>query len=118
LIRILEVKTADEIEQAFSAIARDDFDGAIVVGPSIYDERARVGASAMAHKIPTIGIIAEQVPYNLLLSYGPDLWCAQTWQAQHPSASAPPHGRPAVAPAIGKSSSVLVSLSATEQTIF
>jgi putative ABC transport system substrate-binding protein len=31
-----------------------------------------VGASALAHKVPTIAGNAEQVPYNLLLSYGPD----------------------------------------------
>jgi putative ABC transport system substrate-binding protein len=70
--RIFEVTTADEIEQAFSAIARDGFEGACVVGPPMYNERAQVGASAMAHKVPTIAANAEQVPYNLLLSYGPD----------------------------------------------
>src|ERR1700737_1736945 len=44
--RIFEVTTKDEIEQAFSAIARDGFDGACVVGPPMYNERAQVGASA------------------------------------------------------------------------
>ena len=72
LTRIFEVTTADEIEQAFSAIARDGFDRGCVVAPPMYNERARVGASAMAHKVPTIAANAEQVPYNLLLSYGPD----------------------------------------------
>jgi putative ABC transport system substrate-binding protein len=38
----------------------------------MYNERVRVGASAMAHKVPTISGNAEQVPYGLLLSYGPD----------------------------------------------
>ncbi len=70
--RIFEVTTADEIEQAFSVIARDGFDGACVAGPPMYNARAQVGASAMAHKIPTIAANADQVPYNLLLSYGPD----------------------------------------------
>ena len=70
--RIFEVTTKDEIEQAFSAIAREGFDGACVVGPPMYNERAQVGASAMAHKVPTIAANADQVPYNLLLSYGPD----------------------------------------------
>jgi len=54
LIRIIEVKTADQIEQAFSAIARDDFDGAIVVGPSIYDERAPVGGRLCRQTLVTI----------------------------------------------------------------
>jgi putative tryptophan/tyrosine transport system substrate-binding protein len=71
-MQIFEVTTADEIEQAFSAIARDGFDGACVVGPPLYNERVRVGASAMAHKVPTISANAEQAPYNLLLTYGPD----------------------------------------------
>jgi putative ABC transport system substrate-binding protein len=71
-MQIFEVTAADEIEQAFSAIARDGFDGACVVGPPLYNERARVGASAMAHKVPTISANAEQAPYNLLLTYGPD----------------------------------------------
>jgi putative ABC transport system substrate-binding protein len=72
LIQTFDVTTSDEIEQAFSAIARDGFDGGYVVGAPMYNERARVGASAMAHKVPTIAANAEQVPYGLLLSYGPD----------------------------------------------
>ena len=72
LIQTFDVTTSDEIEQAFSAIARDGFDGAYAVGPPMYNERAQVGASAVAHKVPTIAANAEQVPYGLLLSYGPD----------------------------------------------
>jgi putative ABC transport system substrate-binding protein len=70
--QIFDVKTADEIEQAFSAIARDGFDGACVTGAPMYNERRQVGASALANRVPTIAGNAEQVPYNLLLSYGPD----------------------------------------------
>jgi putative ABC transport system substrate-binding protein len=71
-IQEFDVTTSEEIEQAFSVIARDGFNGAYVVGPPMYNERAQVGASAMAHKVPTIAANAEQVPYGLLLSYGPD----------------------------------------------
>lgn len=70
--QIFDVTTSDEIEQAFSTISRDGFDGACVVGPPMYNERARVGASAIAHQVPTIAGNAEQVRYGLLLSYGPD----------------------------------------------
>jgi|SRR6185312_3707953 putative ABC transport system substrate-binding protein len=70
--RIFEVTTADEIEQTFSAIARDGFDGACIMGPTMYNERIRVGASALAHKIPSITGSAEQTPHGMLLSYGPD----------------------------------------------
>jgi putative tryptophan/tyrosine transport system substrate-binding protein len=72
LIQTFDVTTSDEIEQAFSAIARDGFDGAYAVGPPMYNERVQVGASAMAHKVPTIASNSQQVPYGLLLSYGPD----------------------------------------------
>src|SRR3981189_3262166 len=72
LIQTFDVTTSDEIEQAFSAIARDGFDGASAIGAPMYNERVQVGESAMAHKVPTIAANAEQVPYGLLLSYGPD----------------------------------------------
>ena len=72
LIQPFYVTTSEEIEQAFSTIARDGFDGAFVIGAPMYNERAQVGASAMAQKVPTIAANAEQVPYGLLLSYGPD----------------------------------------------
>lgn len=39
----------------------------------LFNERAHVGASALAHRMPAIGFIAEMVPYGLLMSYGPDL---------------------------------------------
>jgi putative ABC transport system substrate-binding protein len=71
-MQIFDVTTADEIEQAFLTIARDGFDGACVVGAPMYNERKQVGASALAHRVPTMSGNAEQVPYNLLLSYGPD----------------------------------------------
>jgi len=38
----------------------------------MYNERSQGGASALAHKVPTISASAEQVPHGLLLSYGSD----------------------------------------------
>jgi putative tryptophan/tyrosine transport system substrate-binding protein len=72
LTRIFEATTPDEVEDAFSAIARDGFDGACTVGPPMYIMRARVGASAMAHRVPTLAGSVVKLPYGLLLSYGPD----------------------------------------------
>ena len=71
-MQIFHYTTPDEIELAFSTISRDGFDGACVAGPPMYNERSRVCASAMAHKVPTISANAEQVRYGLLLSYGAD----------------------------------------------
>ena len=69
---VVEVPTPDAIEQTFSAIARDGFDGASVTGAMVTDQRERVGASALAHKMPTVGGSAETVSSGLLMSYGPD----------------------------------------------
>jgi putative tryptophan/tyrosine transport system substrate-binding protein len=38
----------------------------------LFNERAPVGASAVAHGMPAIGYVSEMVPYGLLMSYGPD----------------------------------------------
>jgi putative ABC transport system substrate-binding protein len=38
----------------------------------MYNERAQGGASALAHKVPTISAPAEQVPRGLLLPCEPD----------------------------------------------
>jgi putative tryptophan/tyrosine transport system substrate-binding protein len=35
--------------------------------------RARIGASAMAHKLPIMTYISEEVPSGYLMSYGQDL---------------------------------------------
>ena len=67
-----EVTTPDEIEQAFSAISRDDFGAVAVGGPLLFNERVRIGASALKHKMPTLSAVAEMVPHGLLLSYGQD----------------------------------------------
>jgi len=68
----VEVPTPDTIEDVFSPIARDGFDGAEVDGSMMFNERVRVGSSALAHKMPTITFIAEMVQYGLLMSYGQD----------------------------------------------
>ncbi|MGV7212523.1 ABC transporter substrate binding protein [Bradyrhizobium sp. UFLA05-112] len=38
----------------------------------LFNERARVGATAIAHRLPTIGLVSEMVSHGLLMSYGPD----------------------------------------------
>jgi putative tryptophan/tyrosine transport system substrate-binding protein len=37
-----------------------------------FNERARIGAFALAKKLPTEVGVAEMVPFGALLSYGPD----------------------------------------------
>jgi putative tryptophan/tyrosine transport system substrate-binding protein len=61
------------IEPAFAQAESDHVDGVVVTGAMLFNERARVGASALAHRMPTISFVSEMVPYGLLMSYGPDL---------------------------------------------
>jgi putative ABC transport system substrate-binding protein len=71
--RSVEISTPDDIERAFAQAEGDRVDGIAIAGPMLFNERVRVGASALAHKMPTITFIAEMVSYGLLMSYGPDL---------------------------------------------
>jgi putative tryptophan/tyrosine transport system substrate-binding protein len=68
----IEVATPDTIEPAFLRIEREQFDGVAAGGSMLFNERAKLGASALAHKMPTICIVSEMVPYGLLMSYGQD----------------------------------------------
>ena len=71
-VTTIEVPTPDAIEPAFLRIEREQFDGAVVIGSMLFNERAKVGACALARKMPTICIVSEMVPYGLLMSYGQD----------------------------------------------
>jgi putative ABC transport system substrate-binding protein len=68
-----EIRTPDDIEPAFSKIAQDRADGVILgAGSMLFNERARIGSSALAHRLPALSFIAEMIPHGLLLSYGQD----------------------------------------------
>lgn len=68
-----EVSTPNDIEPAFSKIAQDRADGVILgAGSMLFNERTRIGSSALAHRLPALSFIAEMVPQGLLLSYGQD----------------------------------------------
>ena len=69
-----EVPTPEAVDAAFSAIARDGYEAAVLQGSMLANEGARVGASALAHRIPALSIWAEKVPFGLLMSYGQDVF--------------------------------------------
>jgi putative ABC transport system substrate-binding protein len=71
-LRVVEITSPDEIEPAFSTIAHDGFEAALVVGAMMFNERARVGAAALKHRMPALAVVGEMVPHGLLISYGPD----------------------------------------------
>ena len=68
-----EISAPDEIEPVFSKIAQDRAD-AVMRGPGtiLFNLRARVGAAALAHRLPIMTYIAEEVPNGFLMSYGQD----------------------------------------------
>jgi putative tryptophan/tyrosine transport system substrate-binding protein len=68
----VEVASPDAIEHVFATIARDGFDGALVFGAMMFNERARVSSSALAHKIPAMSVVGEMVEHGLLMAYGQD----------------------------------------------
>jgi ABC-type uncharacterized transport system substrate-binding protein len=68
-----EISAPDEIEPVFSEIAQDRADAVMrVSGSLLFNERARVGAAALAHRLPIMTYIAEEVPHGFLMSYGQD----------------------------------------------
>jgi putative tryptophan/tyrosine transport system substrate-binding protein len=69
----VEISTPNDIEPGFAKIAEDRADG-VVWGPGglLFVERARLGAAALAHHLPGLTNVAEEVPYGLLISYGQD----------------------------------------------
>jgi putative ABC transport system substrate-binding protein len=70
----VEIAGPEDVEPAFAQIAQDHADG-VVVGPSslFFILRTRIAASALAHKLPVVTVIAEAVPSGYLMSYGQDL---------------------------------------------
>jgi len=69
----VEISRPDDVEPVFAKIVADRADGfALTTGGLLFNLRARIGASALAHNLPAICFIAEEVPYGLLMSYGQD----------------------------------------------
>jgi len=67
----VEISSPDDIEPAFDKIVQDEAKG-VVRGPgsALFNWRARMGASALKHRLPVITYVAEEVPDGLLMSYG------------------------------------------------
>jgi ABC-type uncharacterized transport system substrate-binding protein len=72
-LRPIEVASPEALDHAFTQIASDKIDG-MIIGPGsmMFNERARIGAFALAQKLPLEVVVAEMVPYGPLLSYGRD----------------------------------------------
>jgi putative tryptophan/tyrosine transport system substrate-binding protein len=67
------ISKPDDIEPLFAKIAEDHANGVVRgIGSIMFVERARIGAAALAHRLPVITTNAEEVPSGPLLSYGQD----------------------------------------------
>jgi ABC-type uncharacterized transport system substrate-binding protein len=68
-----EISGPDDVEPVFAKIAADRADGFVLtLGGLLFNLRARIGGSALAHHLPGICLIEEEVPYGFLMSYGQD----------------------------------------------
>jgi putative tryptophan/tyrosine transport system substrate-binding protein len=67
-----EITMPDDIEPVFSKIAQDRADGVVFGGGGLFVQRARIGAAALAHSLPAMVSVAEEVPHGILMSYGQD----------------------------------------------
>jgi putative tryptophan/tyrosine transport system substrate-binding protein len=68
-----EISGPDDVEPVFEKMVTDRADGfALTLGPLLFNLRARIGASALAHHLPGICFIGEEVPYGFMMSYGQD----------------------------------------------
>jgi putative tryptophan/tyrosine transport system substrate-binding protein len=64
-----------DIEPVFAKIAEDRADGVVrgTSGGLFFNLRARIGASAIAHKLPVMTYNSDEVSSGYLMSYGQDL---------------------------------------------
>jgi putative tryptophan/tyrosine transport system substrate-binding protein len=69
----VEISGPDDVEPVFAKIVADRADGfALTLGSLLFNLRARIGSSALAHHLPAVCFIAEEVPHGFLMSYGQD----------------------------------------------
>jgi ABC-type uncharacterized transport system substrate-binding protein len=70
----VEIATPNDVAPAFAKIAQNRADGVVFgAGSLLFNLRAPIGASALAHRLPALAYTAEEVPSGLLMSYGQDL---------------------------------------------
>ncbi len=71
-LRRYAIKTADELPDAFSMMARDRAGAVFVIaGPQIFPDRERIGALALKYRLPSIHTVSEYADAGGLMAYGP-----------------------------------------------
>jgi len=70
---VVDVRTNDELESAFAAMARKRVGGVIVRGSLFFVRRQQVADLALKHRLPAIHGLKEYAQAGLLMSYGANL---------------------------------------------
>jgi len=61
----------DDVEPVFAKITRTAADGVVFgAGSLLFNLRASIGAAGLAHKLPALAYVAEEVPSSVLMSLG------------------------------------------------
>jgi putative tryptophan/tyrosine transport system substrate-binding protein len=69
----VEISGPDDVGPVFAKMVTDRADGfALTLGSLLFNLRAPIGASALAHHLPGICFIGEETPHGFLMSYGQD----------------------------------------------
>ena len=72
-LQAVGVRTAPELEGAFTAMARARAQAVVVLGTAIFlAERQHVAALAIKHRLPTMSMIKDIVEAGGLMSYSPN----------------------------------------------
>jgi putative ABC transport system substrate-binding protein len=69
----VEVRTHDEIENAFGVLRQRQVGAVVVRGSLFYVQRQRVADLALKYRLPATHALKEYAHAGLLMTYGPDL---------------------------------------------
>jgi len=72
--RVVEIRSAEEIETAFASITQYRANGIILLPDGLfYGQRARIASLALKYRLPSMFTNSESVESGGLMSYGPNL---------------------------------------------
>jgi putative tryptophan/tyrosine transport system substrate-binding protein len=73
MLSLIEARAPSELEQSFFIAAQNRVGGLIIGSDALfYNERQRIADLALAHRLPTLGGVAEMADSGVLITYGPD----------------------------------------------
>ena len=71
---VLEVKTPEQIGQAFAAMVKQRTEGVVITSESLFSQqRVQIAELAAKYRLPSIAFRAEYAQAGVLMSYGPNV---------------------------------------------